>query len=29
MIDELEKAVGKINNKIEDLREQKKNSSKE
>lgn len=28
MIDELEKAVGKINNKIEDLREQKKNSSK-
>lgn len=29
MIDELEKAVGKINNTIEDLREQKKNSSKE
>lgn len=29
MIDELEKAVGKINNKIEDQREQKKNSSKE
>lgn len=29
MIDELEKAVGKINNKIEDLREQKKNNSKE
>ena len=29
MIDELEKAVEKINNKIEDLREQKKNSSKE
>lgn len=29
MIKELEKAVGKINNKIEDLREQKKNSSKE
>ncbi len=29
MIDELEKAVGKINNKIEDLREQKKNNPKE
>lgn len=29
MIEELEKAVGKINNKIEDLREQKKNNSKE
>lgn len=29
MIEELEKAVGKIENKIEELREQKKNSSKE